>query len=292
MRIRFSSYSSLVSFRAAAVHESFSRAADDLNVTHGAVSRAIRQLEADLGTPLFERRNRRVFLTEDGRAFAEAVSLGLQRIEQAAAEIKHRAGPSQVRLSCEPTLLMRWLIPRMAAFYDQYKDIDLQLIAGGGPVILGQGVDLAIRRNDFDIPDFYQQVDLCNEEIGPVCSTKSVSTFFDAGGLKPNAPLLHTKTRPEAWRDWFRLSGVKGYRRQAGAVYEHFYLSLQACIAGQGVAIGPRLHAEDALNEGFLEAPLGFQKDGTRYVLLMPKDVEQGPSTEAVKQWLLKLFLT
>ncbi len=107
----------LRSFEAAARLENFSRAADELHLTHGAVSRAVRLLEDELGVALFERRSRRVFLTDAGRTLARAVGQGMDLMSQAVGEL--RASARQERrwvLSCEPTLLMRWLIPRWPGF--------------------------------------------------------------------------------------------------------------------------------------------------------------------------------
>ncbi|MDR2329288.1 MAG: LysR family transcriptional regulator, partial [Comamonas sp.] len=110
---RLPSLLALRCFEAAARLENFSRAADALHLTHGAVSRAVRLLEYDLGLALFERRSRRVFLTDEGRALAQAVSQGLDLMRQGVADLRARARQQQRWvLSCEPTLLMRWLIPR------------------------------------------------------------------------------------------------------------------------------------------------------------------------------------
>lgn len=133
-------------FEAAARLESFSRAADMLHLTHGAVSRAVRLIEDDLGSALFERRSRRVFLTDSGRRLAMAVREGFGQIGKAAQEIREQNATGAITLSCEPTLLMRWLIPRLPAFHAAHPDIALHLVAAGGPVRLGSGIDLAIRR--------------------------------------------------------------------------------------------------------------------------------------------------
>ncbi|AJE48733.1 LysR family transcriptional regulator [Celeribacter indicus] len=113
MRQQFTSLPALACFRVAAELESFSKAADRLNLTLGAVSRAVRLLEDDLGTPLFERRNRAVFLTDAGRRLAQVVARGLGEIEEEARRIKAAQAHAPVTVSCEPTLMMRWLIPRM-----------------------------------------------------------------------------------------------------------------------------------------------------------------------------------
>ncbi|NBN63608.1 LysR substrate-binding domain-containing protein [Pannonibacter tanglangensis] len=287
MKPRLTSLPSLACFRVAAELESFSKAADRLHLTHGAVSRAVRLLEDDVGTALFERRNRAVFLTEEGRLLADAVARGLDQIEAAIRQIRdaHKAGV--VTVSCEPTLLMRWLIPRMARFQEANPEADVRLIAAGGPVNLGKGIDLAIRRTDFDLPRSYAVHSLFAERIGPVCRPDRIDRFFEDGALRPDAPRLHTRTRASAWSAWTALSGASDQTAQAGQVYEHFYFSLQAAVAGTGVAIGPWHLVRDDLQSGLLAAPLGFVPDGSSYVLLEPEAERASPTAVAFRNWLV-----
>ena len=204
---RLPSLLALRCFEAAARLEHFSRAAQELHLTHGAVSRAVRVLEEDLGVALFERRSQRVFLTEAGRKLARAVTDGLGLMRQATREL--RASARQARplvLSCEPTLLMRWLIPRWSEFQARQAGAELHLLAGGGPFAFEAGIDLAIRRDDFPWPAAYHAESLFAERVGPVCRPDRVGEWFaerDAGvQLLATAPQLHTRTRPGAWRDW------------------------------------------------------------------------------------------
>lgn len=113
MRRQITSFPALECFRAAAAHESFSKAADSLYLTHGAVNRAVRLLEGDLDTALFTRRNRSVFLTDKGHKLAQAVAHGLGHIESVVRSIRTEQANAPVMVSCEPTLMMRWLIPRI-----------------------------------------------------------------------------------------------------------------------------------------------------------------------------------
>ncbi len=279
-------------FETAARLESFSRAADVLNLTHGAVSRAVRLIEDDLGVQLFDRRNRRVFLTETGRRLAQAVRQGFGLVEAAVRDIRAEARSPSLVISCEPTLLMRWLIPRLPEFQASHPDLAVHLVAGGGPVTLGQGIDLAIRRDDFHPPEGIEAVPLFHERIGPVCRADKVASFFDqavaarAASLRADAVLLHTRTRPDAWTAWAKNTGlpVPPGRSQS---FEHFYISLQAAVAGIGVAIGPWQLVRDDLDNGLLAAPLGFVDDGTRYNLLSPSPIgQQGPKA-SLRDWLL-----
>lgn len=151
-RRRLPSLNALRCFEAAARLENFSRAAEALCLTHGAISRAVRTLEEELGCALFERRGQRVFLSEAGRRLLAGTGPALDLIERTGEALRAEAGPTALVLSCEPTLLMRWLIPRIAGFMQEQPRLSIQLVAGGGPFAFGRGIDLAIRRNDFPWP--------------------------------------------------------------------------------------------------------------------------------------------
>lgn len=258
-------------FEAAARLESFSRAADALHLTHGAVSRAVRLIEADLGVALFERRSRRVYLTEEGRRLAKAVRDGLDLIATAADELRHQGRAGPVTLSCEPTLLMRWLIPRLSTLHRAHPEIDVHLVAAGGPVTFGGGIDLAIRRSDFPLGPGIRADDLFEERMGPICRADMIDDFFDRSGptptLRADAKLLYSQSRPEAWANWSGSTGAK-LPTSATRRFEHFYLALQAAAAGLGVAIGSWHMARDDIASGVLAAPAGFTTDGSRYLLL------------------------
>lgn len=277
-------------FEAAARHQHFSRAADELHVTHGAVSRAVRLLEDDLGVALFERRSRRVFLTDAGRKLAQAVHDGLHVMKRAAHELRTEAARAhRWVLSCEPTLLMRWLIPRWPDFQAAYPRVDIHLAAAGGAFSFDNGIDIAIRRNDFAWPAGYHAERLFAESVGPVCRPDKVEAWFsgdrDGRTLKRGAPRLHTRTRPHAWKEWAAAA-----RQPAGSgrgqTFDHFYFSLQAAVAGLGVAIGPWHLVRDDIQSGVLVAPIGFVEDGSHYCLLTPEPVTAGSAQSDLLDWL------
>jgi LysR family glycine cleavage system transcriptional activator len=286
---RLPSLTGLRCFEIAARTESFSRAADELHLTHGAVSRAVRQLEDELGVPLFERRNRAVFLTDAGRRLAETVTEAFAGIRRATRAIRS-ARDRSVTIACEPSLLMRWLIPRLSEFECAHPGVQLRLIAAR-PGALDDDADLSIRRDDVAQPDGWYVKALFAEEVGPVCAPHRVADFFDLDAepsrLRADAPLLHTHTRPMAWDDWISrrdvvtIPGVEQW-------FEHFYFSLQAASAGLGVAIGPYRLVEGDLAAGLLAAPLGFSRDGSNYNLLSPIAFDTNSSLLTVAEWLRK----
>lgn len=285
MRQHITSLPALACFRVAAELESFSKAADRLNLTHGAVSRAVRLLEEDLGIPLFARRNRAVFLTDAGRRLAQVVARGLGEIEDEVQLIKASHANAPITVSCEPTLMMRWLIPRMPQFHAAHPAADVRLLAGGGQVTLGSGIDFAIRRNDFTWPETYFSRHLFDEWIGPVCRPDTAAIFFDADRIHTTANLLHTRTRPSAWTTWAGISGDT-CPSGPGRDFEHFYFSLQAAVAGLGVAIGPWHLVQSDIRDGFLVAPQGFREDGSAYFLLSAREPKSGSLSEMFGDWL------
>ncbi|MEV3857405.1 LysR family transcriptional regulator [Streptomyces sp. NPDC050095] len=264
-------------FEATVRHTSMTAAARELHVTHGAVSRQIRSLERALGVELFVRGPRTLTPTPAAHRLAAVVRDALDRIDTAAREIARRPPAGPLTLSCEPTLLMRWLIPRLPDLARHAPDVTVHLSAAGGPVHFERdGIDLAIRRDDFPFAPDTHSVPLFAEYIGPV--------------HRPGAPhadvLLHTATRPGAWADWHERTGRAAPPAASEQTLEHFSLTLQAAVAGVGTAIGPYALVHDDLERGTLTAPYGFVADGTAYHLLGRRPLDDDPRTAAAADWL------
>jgi len=261
-------------FHVAATLESYSKAADKLYITHGAVSKQIKTLETHLAVNLFYREGRNVKLTPAGKLLSgyteqafNALEAGVQHVTQATH--KH------LEVSCEPTLTMRWLMPRLSDFYQDNVDADVRLSTAGGPVILGSnGLSLAIRRDDFPLLHDYQQTPLVEEWVGPVFSPEYWQQVQnDAGKIK----LLHSQTRPQAWDNWLQDSPiqclkVQNLKVQSEQTFAHFYFCLQAVVDNLGAAIGSYPLVMDDLQRGNLVAPFGFTRSGHNYVLLSQAD--------------------
>lgn len=272
----------LRAFEAAARHGSVVRAADELHVTHGAVSRQIRLLEAHLGLPLFKRRNRAVFLTRQGEALLVACSDALARLADAVARLRMPDADAPLVLSCEPTIAMRWLIPRLPAFHARFAGRQLHLLTAGGPVdFVRDRIDVALRRNDFAWDAACHVERVGPELMGPVCRPEMAQRM--AAGHPPRA--LHTRTRPVGWQQW--LAGQPQPPALGAAEYfEHFYLCLQAAGAGLGVALGSAYMVADDCCDGRLVAPFGFAGDGSEYVLLSPTLFAEDARRMALLDWL------
>ncbi|MBO9551692.1 LysR substrate-binding domain-containing protein [Pseudomonas sp.] len=266
-------------FDIAAETESFVRAAERLHVTHGAVSRQVRLLEESLGIELFERRNRAIFLTPAGRALHGTTQAIFEQLEGAVQRLQQQERDNVLVLSCEPTIAMRWLIPRLPRFHATHPDLQLHLVAAGGPVDFARsGVDLALRRDDFHWPPTLHGMKICDEWIGPVSRTNSNNL--------EGQRLLHSSTRPNAWPTWLRLSERQATHSERSD-FEHFYLSLQAASAGLGLAIASALMVRDELDSGQLHAPFGFLRDGSGYFLLSPQPLSDGGKRQRFAEWVM-----
>ncbi|MGC0876443.1 LysR substrate-binding domain-containing protein [Pantoea agglomerans] len=266
MKRRLPSLNALRAFEAAGRLGRLNLAADELAVTHGAVSRQVKQLETWLGTRLFTGTRHAPQLSTAGARLLPELSTAFDRIEMAVCEIaKDREGPLDV--SCPGTFTMKWLIPRLHHFNVQHPDIEVRLSShakSSDP--LTESADVAIRITHGSWPDNMEVLPLFNERFGPVC-TPSL-----AAGRRypPSVPLLHTISRRTAWADWQKLSG-ESLAGTGESEYEHFYFMLEAAIAGLGMAIAPWPLVADDVMTGRLIAPYGFINSGLDYVVLRRK---------------------
>jgi len=270
-------------FEAAARLGSFVKAAEELHLTHGAVSRQIRLLEESLGIALFERRNRGVFLTQKGTQLLTATQQALERLDAAMAALQDPQHQQPLVISCEPTISMKWLIPRLGDFHRRHPEVQVHIFAAGGPVSFQrQGIDVALRRNDFNWGSEVHAEKVCDEWIGPVCAPALLKRRrLDLSQQK----LLHTASRKAAWPHW-RGACDMPVEQGGSHSYEHFYLSLQAACAGLGVAIGSVYMVQEEMEQGRLVAPFGFVRDGSEYVLLSPVAIASDSRRSIFLHWL------
>jgi DNA-binding transcriptional LysR family regulator len=271
-------------FNIAAQTTSFAQAAQQLNVTQAAVSRQIRLLEEALGVALFDRRNRAVFLNAAGKTLYKVTSPLFEQLETTVYHLQRAAREDVLVVSCEPTIAMKWLIPRLPDFKRRYPQVQVQLLTAGGPIDFTKaGVDLAIRRNDFHWAESLYSATICDEWVGPVCAPSTP----DIDPSLKGACLLITQSRPLAWQHWFHHQNTTGEPTTL-LEYEHFYLCIQAAVAGQGFTLASRLMVEGELSSGQLVAPFGFSRDGSHYTLLSPVPLAKGPKGLIFHRWLVE----
>ena len=289
-RRRLPPLKALPAFEEAARHLSFSAAARELNLTHGAISRQMKSLETHLGVRLFRRLNRRVELTDAGAAFLPAARTALDVVEASAARLSAATRQGPLVVSCLPTFMMRWLIPRLYDFNARHPAIDVRLSASSAAVDFArQGVDVAIRIGVGPWPDGIETHAFMNEEIGPVCSP----ALAERGKLRRPSDLgqhtlLHTETRADAWADWLARSKTTNIEAAKGQRFEHFYFLLEAAVAGLGIAVAPKPLVMEDLKLGRLVAPFGFVKSGRQYCLLYPAELAAVPKIRIFRGWIDK----
>jgi DNA-binding transcriptional LysR family regulator len=275
---------SLPAFEEAARHLSFSAAARELNLTHGAISRQMKSLETHLGVRLFRRLGRRLELTEAGAALLPAVRTALDLVETSAASLSAASRRGPLVVACLPTFMMRWLIPRLYDFNARHPSIDVRLSASSGPVDFArEGIDVAIRIGAPPWPEGIAAHAFMDEQIGPVCSP----SLLKKGKLDlSRQSLLHTETRPDAWADWLALSGTTAIDAAKGQRFEHFYFLLEAAVGGLGVAVAPRPLVIEDLKLGRLVAPFGFVRGGRQYCLIHPTELAGVSKVRIFRSWI------
>jgi LysR family transcriptional regulator, glycine cleavage system transcriptional activator len=277
----------LRAFEAAARLESFSQAAQELFVTHGAISHRIRALEDALGVALFVRDGKRVRLTECGRTYAGQVRLAMLDIAQATQAV--RAGERERRLivSVLPSFAARWLMPRLGRFIERHPEVDFELKTATTLVDFRRDeVDVAIRFGTGDYPGLHAEP-LMAETYFPACAPD-----YKHGKLpRRPADLLKAqllRSDRELWHDWFVLAGMPDAPEpRRGVMYEDSSMLLQAALDGGGIGLVRRSLAQDDVASARLiklfeiEAPSVW-----RYFLVCLPGTAQSPRVALLRAWL------
>ncbi|MEM8643623.1 MAG: LysR family transcriptional regulator [Pseudomonadota bacterium] len=258
-------------------------AADEMSLTHAAVSRRVSRLADVVGAPLFARSGRGIALTTAGEALRDACRRSFDDIGRTIASIREMEGlgSGPILLSCERSVAMRWLIPRLGDFEAQHPDIIVHLSVGGGAVDLrGDGEVIALRRLDFPMDPSWTARTLFAETVGPVM-VPDMRDRFEAGDYVA----LVSKTRPEAWDDWLAAHPHAPHPRDR-RVMDHHFLMVEAACAGLGVGLAPKVVASDDVDRGRLVAPWGFEADGSHYGLVVRCDTTPSTDATTLTEWI------
>lgn len=299
MRRKLPSTQALNCFEAAARHQSFTRAAQELNLTQGAVSRQVAALEAFLGVPLFRRSQHGMVLTPAGADYARQVRQRLDALERDAVDLMGRRGQGDsLTLAAVPTFATRWLIPRLPRLAARQPELLVHFETCTRPFLFTDtGIDAAVWAGT---PQQLQQwagtqaTHLMDEDVLPVCSPRLLAAAgsVDARAVEPDAlarmPLLQQATRPEAWRQWFDAQGVDAPRAMAGPRYELFSMQAAAAMAGLGVALMPTLLVQDELASGALVVACPRPLKAQRAYYLVQPPVPERPALAVFKAWLME----
>ncbi|MDX5360722.1 MAG: transcriptional regulator GcvA [Alphaproteobacteria bacterium] len=282
--------STLRAFDAAAQTLSFSRAAQDLFLTHGAVSRAVRTLEDHLGVSLFDRSGRSVTLTPAGQIYAQEVRHALGHLRAAAARIEAEREQGVLGVTTMDSFAVKWLLPRAARFRAAHPEIDLRLQVTDELIDFGRHeVDIAVRYGSGGYKGLEFEK-LMDEDVFPVCSPALLSGPHP---LRTPADLVHhTLIHDDMridWAAWLAAAGVEGVDARRGPAYNLSSYVLQAAIDGQGVALGRGALVSDDLRAGRLVKPFAVTLPAMfSYYVVCPKGALDRPKVKAFRDWLFE----
>ena len=278
------SLNALRAFEATSRLKSFSAAAAELSVTHGAISRHVRSLERTLGIQLLRRSAHATEATPQGARLADGLSSGFSQIQSSIDQLK----PGPLTLSCSESIMMYWLIPRIARFQQAHPMVELRFNMSHGSVdFTRDNIGVALRLSSIAPPKDASVAEVVTEWIGPVCSAQYMQSLrLRSVSDLTRARLLVSSTRPAAWSHWLSASGQTARNLAVADSFEHFYLMIQAAKCGLGIANVPRMLVRDDLAAGTLVAPFGFVPGLNKLVLWIAPHISSRPETRALEDWL------
>jgi len=293
MRRKIPSLQALACFEAAARHESYTRAAQELALTQSAVSRQIAALEAYLGLALFRRTRHGVALTPEGADYARQIAPRLQALERDTLDAMSRQGTAgTIHLAAVPTFATRWLLPRLPALARSHPDLVVHIETRTRPFLFADsGFDAALYSGTPEQVANWagtRAIALIEEEVVPVCAPALLGGRAELSPRElAGLPLLQQSTRPEAWRQWFDAMEVEAPAALAGPRYELYSMTAAAAAHGLGVALVPRLLIEPEVARGELAVACARPlKSGRSYWLMLPERGVPRPALAAFAAWL------
>lgn len=292
---RLPSLNGLRAFECAARHLSFTRAAEELNVTQTAISHQIRRLEDELGVRLFMRLKDGLALTEEGNAYLPGIRSAFLELRYSTEKLLESSNNSVLTISTLVSVASKWLLPRLPSFREAHPEIDVRISASTEWVDFRKGgIDAAIRYGDGNWPGLRADW-LMADEIFPVCSPrlltgdKPLNTPVDLA----HHPLLQVSgVTANDWNDWLHAAGqppltAKGPR----LTFDLAMMAVQAAIDGQGVCIGRSTYVDEDLRAGRLVAPFDLRlKSASGFYLVTPHDQAESKKIVAFRGWLSQVL--
>jgi len=289
MRQRLPPLNALKAFEAAARHESFTRAAEELFVTQGAVSHQVKALEGELGLKLFNRERQRLVITEAGRDYLNVVRDAFDRISVGTERLLQRQNAGVLTVSTSPDFAAKWLVQRLGHFVEAHAEIDLRVSAALHHVdFVREDVDLAVRHGEGDWPGL-DAVRLSTEQLFPVCSPRLISGKRGATKLADllKFPLIHIGNR-SWWSNWLQALGIDDTAVMHGPVLNRDSMAIDAAINGQGVVLARTTLVASDLISGRLVRPLAEALPLSKtYWIVCPKATAKQPKIITFRDWLL-----
>ncbi len=290
MARRLPPLNALPDFEAAARHLSFTKAAEELHVTHGAVSRQVKSLEDYLGLSLFRRFNRALRLTDEGQAYARSVRELLDSLAEETRQLRAPKEASGLTVSTTYSFTSGWLVPRLGRFRAFHPEIDVRLQANDQVSDFArENVDLAIRYGRGHYPGL-AAMRLMGDDYAPVSSPallKGRHPLKKPSDLRHHV-LLHEEGTEVDWRMWLMAAGVDGIDASRGPIFSHSAMATQAAIRGEGVALGRTALIEEELAAGQLVClfDLRLKAEMAYYIICPPRSLER-PKVRAFRDWML-----
>jgi len=291
MTVRLPSLNGLRAFETVARHMSFTKAAEELNVTQTAVSHQIRRLETELGGPLFLRLNEGLVLSEDGHAYLPGVRAAFHELRYSTEQLLASRDKSVLTISTLVSFASKWLLPRLPSFQQAFPAIDVRISAVTELVDFRKGtIDAAIRYGRGDWKGLRGDF-LMSDDVFPVCSPALAKTLRTPADLANHALLQVSGATAGDWSAWLRAAGQSPQLAEGPRLtFDLALMAVQAAVDGQGVCIGRSTYVEDDLRAGRLVAPFDLRlQDELGFYLVAPHETAQSKKIVAFRTWLLAL---
>lgn len=283
---RLPNLAALRAFEAAARHENFSRAAEEIHVTHGAISHQVRALEEELGVALFARHGKRIAITPEGERFAAILRRALGDIASAAAALRDGGKQQRLTITALPSFAARWLSPRLGRFIEQHPELEVMLQSSNHLTdFVRESVDVGIRFGRGNYAGLSVEK-LMDDYYYPVASPR-----FNGGKLPKTPVSLAASTllrcEGEPWSPWFRAAGIDFPEPGGGLVFQDSSMLVRAAAEGHGIALARHVIALTELASGELvrlsEVAI---KCPHSYYLVCPPEALHKPQVQAFRRWL------
>lgn len=274
----------LRAFDAAARHLNFRLAAEELNITQGAVAQQVRRLEADLGFRLFHRLARGVALTNVGYRYHKSIRRALATIDQATLKLKPES--SRITLSVPPSFASKWLVPRLGHFSKDHPEIELSVIANERLAnFQSDGVDLAIRIGEPPFGDGLQSQLLAPLSLCAVCSQSLAESVGTINQLEDFAEHPLIQDSHNLWDSLFDSEGVERLGRMVQ--FNQTALAMEAAASGQGIALAPRVLLDtDFEHDRLVELWQVPQSDLSGFYVVCPNKPNAKPAVAVAIDWI------
>lgn len=284
---RLPNLAAMRAFEAAARHGNFSRAAEEIHVTHGAISHQVRALEEELGVDLFVRHGKRIAITAEGERFAATLRKALSEIAAAAAVMREEGKQTRLTVTALPSFAARWLSPRLGRFIEQYPDMEVMLQSSNHLTdYVRESVDIGIRFGRGNYPGLAVEK-IMEDYYYPVASPR-----FNGGKLPrvpqelEQMPLLRCELEP--WTPWFAAAGLDMPEPTGGLVFQDSSMLVRAAVEGHGIALARHAIAVSDVESGALARLFDIAvKCPQSYYLVCPPEALKKPQVQAFRAWLL-----